>query len=282
MKQLIDLIIRFKDYIALTMLCIISLSFISMGDVSKIGGYRAFVVGVVGWMEEAFSWVPNPEALKTENQTIRELNLYLSSELMKSRTAMSENEKLKEMLEFKEAEESPLISSNVVGKATIELRRFITLDRGSEDSIKVGMAVRTDAGLVGSVTLTEDNYSLVETLENRHVKVSVKIVRNGITGILKWSGEKYFLMQNIPKSFDVQKGDEIVTSNYSRKYPVNIPVGKVIKVEDDVSSLFSKVFIKPYASFNTLEQVFIIKDVTDPERIKLIEEMERKLSLRKQ
>lgn len=277
MLQLLNLIVQFKDYAALTLLGIISLSLISMGDVSKIGGYRAFVVGTIGWLEEAFAWVPNPDALKTENRAVRELNLYLSSELIKSRQALTENKKLRDMLDFKNGIEYPLVSAEVVGKSTIELREYITINKGKKYNISRGMAVRTDAGLTGVVVIVEDNYSLIETLNNRQVKISAKINRNGIDGILIWSGDKYFNMQNIPKSFDIQEGDELITSNYSRKYPPGIPIGKIVRVEDDKTTLFHKIYVEPYVSFSTLEQVFIIQYISDPERLKLIVDMEERL-----
>lgn len=281
MLQLLNLIVKFKDYAALSLLCIISLSLISMGDVSKIGGYRAFVVGTIGWLEDAFAWVPNPDALKTENRAVRELNLYLSSELMKSRQALTENKKLREMLDFKQGIDYNLISAEVIGKSTIELREYITINKGKKDGITRGMSVRTDAGLAGIVVVVEDNYTLVETLNNRQVKISAKIDRTGIDGILVWGGAKDFNMLNIPRSFDVKVGDELITSNYSRKYPPGLPIGKIVKVEEDKSSLFHKIYVVPFVSFNTLEQVFVIQYLSDPERLKLIQRMEERLRLLK-
>jgi len=281
MLQLLNLIVKFKDYAALSLLCIISLSLISMGDVSKIGGYRAFVVGTIGWLEDAFAWVPNPDALKTENRAVRELNLYLSSELMKSRQALTENKKLREMLDFKQGIDYNLISAEVIGKSTIELREYITINKGKKDGITRGMSVRTDAGLAGIVVVVEDNYTLVETLNNRQVKISAKIDRTGIDGILVWGGAKDFNMLNIPRSFDVKVGDELITSNYSRKYPPGLPIGKIVKVEEDKSSLFHKIYVEPFVSFNTLEQVFVIQYLSDPERLKLIQRMEERLRLLK-
>ncbi len=281
MLQLLSLIVKFKDYAALTLLCIISLALISIGDVSKIGGYRAFVVGTIGWLEEAFAWVPNPDALKTENRAVRELNLYLSSELMKSRQALTENKKLRDMLDFKQGIDYNLVSAEVVGKSTIELREYITINKGRKDGLTRGMSVRTDAGLTGIVVVVEDNYTLVETLNNRQVKISAKIDRTGIDGILVWGGSKYFNMMNIPRSFDVKVGDELMTSNFSRKYPPGLPIGKIVKVEEDKSSLFSKISVEPFVSFNTLEQVFVIQYISDPERLKLIGKMEERLRLLK-
>ncbi len=281
MLQLLNLIVKFKDYAALTLLCIISLALISIGDVSKIGGYRAFVVGTIGWLEEAFAWVPNPDALKTENRAVRELNLYLSSELMKSRQALTENKKLRDMLDFKQGIDYNLISAEVIGKSTIELREYITINKGRKDGITRSMSVRTDAGLTGMVVVVEDNYTLVETLNNRQVKISAKVDRTGIDGILVWGGSKYFNMLNIPRSFDIKIGDELITSNYSRKYPPGLPIGKVVKVEEDKSSLFHKIYVEPFVSFNTLEQVFVIQYISDPERLKLIQKMEERLRLLK-
>lgn len=58
-------------------------------------------MGGIGWMQTAFSWIPNPLALKNENAALRELNLQLSDERAKIRQAIVENDKLRKMLEFK-------------------------------------------------------------------------------------------------------------------------------------------------------------------------------------
>lgn len=281
MRQLIEIIVKYKDYITLILLCIISLSMISMGDISKIGGYRAFAVGMIGHLEEAFAWMPNPAAIRNENNAVRELNLYLSSELIDSRKSITENNKLRNLLALKETSEMPMIAAEVVGKSVIELRRYFTINKGSNDGIKRGMVARTDGGLVGTVVVVESKYSLIESLDNRNVKIASKILRTGINGILSWGGDSYFYIQNIPKSFDVQVGDELVTSNYSMKFPANIPIGKVISVKDDESSLFLRIAVKPHAGLATLEQLFVIMEINDEERVKLIEEMENRLKVLK-
>ena len=39
----------------------------NFGNTTELGGYRSIVVGGIGWMQSAFSWIPNPIALKNEN-----------------------------------------------------------------------------------------------------------------------------------------------------------------------------------------------------------------------
>ncbi len=280
-QSLINFIIRFKEYISLVAMVMISLSLISLGDVSKIGGFRTVVIGAFGWFEEAFAWIPNPAALKNENRALRELNLEQSVELAKTRAAMIENAKLRQMLNFKEKNPEPLVGAEVTGKATVQLRNYITVDRGYNAGIQPGMTVRTDAGLVGVVLGTASDYSLVELITNRNVKVAAKLERTLANGIVVWEGGQNLLLKNIPTSFDVKKGDVVVTSEFSNKYPSNVPIGTVSKIERDPGSLFFKVTVAPFASIASLEQVFIVQSVPNPEKNALLFDIEKRLMLRK-
>jgi len=277
MQKIINFIVQFKEYISLLALIVLSLSLISLGDTSKIGGFRTVVIGTVGWMQELFSFVPNPRALEIENQAIRELNLRLSTEVTRMRQAILENEKLRKMIELKDRSDKQLIAAEVVGKSSVELRNYATLDKGRNTGIDYGMSVRTDAGLVGVIVGMTDNYSLVELISNRNVKISAKFQRTGINGIVVWEGGEYLQVKNIPESFDIKKGDEIVTSNFSNKYPNDIPIGKVSKIEMDPGSLFKKVYVKSNVMFSSLEQVFVVKEQPDPYRSALLKDMEDRL-----
>jgi rod shape-determining protein MreC len=278
MYQILEILDRLKDYIVLVLLAIISLALISMTDSEKIGGYKGFVVGSVGWIQSQFSWIPNPLALKKENRALRELNMYLSSEVTKSRKAIVENERMRKMLDFKQATEIPIVSAEVVGKSSVEMRNYITLNRGTSDSIYRGMPVRTPQGLVGSIISTDANYSLVELLTNRNVRVATQIQRSTIDGIMTWEGGEVFKIKNIPDSYDVREGDIVYTSNFSNKYPDNIPVGEVSEVAKPQGTIFLDVTVKAYVDFATLNEVFVVRFVPDPTRMKLVEEIEKRLA----
>lgn len=274
MQDLIKSILRFKELITFTALAVICLSLISLGDASKIGGFRAFVITSIGKIQDLFSWVPNPAALKSENQALRELNLQLSTEVIKMRNALIENNRLRSMLALKDTSNVNLIPAQVINKTNIQMRSYVTIDKGERDGVRKGMAVRTDAGLVGEVIATTNRYALVELLSNRHVKVSAKILRNQIDGLITWEGGHYLILKNIPTSFEVYQGDLIVTSNYSVKYPHNLPIGKVAKVEKESGSLFHRILVEPFANFASLEQVFVIEQITDPEIYELTHQIE--------
>ncbi len=281
MQRFINYIVKFKEYITFASLTVICLALISMGDVSKLGGYRTVIIGTVGWMQEAFAWIPNPAALKSENRAVRELNLRQSAEITRMRHALIENKRLREMIEFKNNSEHQVVSAEVIGKNSIEMRNTLTLNRGSEEGIEQGMCVRTDAGLVGQIVSSSDDYSLVESIFNRNVRISSKIQRTNIDGIVAWEGDEYLLLKNIPTSFDVQVGDVILTSNFTNKYPKNVPIGQIRSIKDVQGSLFFRIEIEPFVNFSTIEQVFVMKFIPDEERLDLIKEFEEKLMVRK-
>ncbi len=277
MRELVNFVKRFRDFIAFTALIIISLSLISMGNVSRIGGFRTVVIGTIGWLQELFAWIPNPGALKSENRALRSLNFQQSSEVIKMRRALIENQKLREMIGFKSENQENVLSAEIIGKTSIELRNYLTINRGENDGVKQGMAVRTDAGLVGIVMGISDNFSLIETIMNRNIKISVVIQRTLINGILVWEGGDNFLLKYIPESYDVQAGDVVLTSNFSNKYPVDIPIGQVVNIENDETSLFLRIEVKLFADLATLQQVFVVLQLPDAERREMIVDMEKRL-----
>lgn len=282
MQNIAGFFSKYKEIITFTLLVIISLALISTGNVSKIGGFRTFLIASYGQLQSAFSWMPNPGALQSENRALRRLNLELSAEVTRMRNSLFENDKLRKLIEFKNTSQSNLVSCEVVGKSVVEMRSYVTLNRGTDDSISVGMPVRTDAGLAGVIVSATQNYSLVELLANRNVKVASKILRTGFDGILSWNGDEYFKLKNIPNTFDVKKGDIILTSNYSNKYPADVPIGEISEVEEDQSTLFYDITVKPYVDFHSMQEVFVILNLPDAERIELIDQIEEKLKLQKQ
>ena len=279
MNTIIEFIVRFRDYITVCALTVISFLMISEGNTSSIGGFKAFVISKVGLFQDYFSFISKTGSLENENKALRELNLKLSTELIKSRKATVENEKLRGIIGFEETFVKEIKPVEVIGTTTIGFMNFLTINAGQKDSLQIGMPVRTDAGLVGVVSITSKNYSLIELIKNKDVKVAVKVIRPALQGILEWDGSNNFKLQNIPETYDIKVGDVLVTSNFSNTYPENIPIGTVRSVKQKKNSLFLDINIDTYVDFNTLTHVFIVNEIPDPERVKLVEELINRIQL---
>jgi rod shape-determining protein MreC len=173
------------------------------------------------------------------------------------------------MMRLPQYTEHKLIAADIVGKTTTEQRNYATINRGKANGVREGMSCINDAGLVGIVIGASENYSVLELLINRDTRVSAKVLRTRVDGVIQWEGENILVLKNVPRSLDVRKYDVIVTSAYSSKYPANIVIGRVSTVEDEPNSLFHRIVVQPSVNFSTLEQVFIVDARPDPERIGL-------------
>lgn len=267
MRGLIEFVLRYRNYITLSTLVVMSFSLMSIGSLSDLGGFRAVIVGSIGLMQSAFSWIPNPVALKSENTALRELNIQLAVEVARSRQAIVENDNLRKLIKLPQYTDYGLIAADIVGKTTTEQRNYATINKGKADGVYEGMSCINDAGLVGIVTGTSDHYAIIELLINRDTRVSAKVLRTRVDGIIQWEGENILVLKNVPRSLDVSKFDVIVTSTYSARYPANIVVGSVAEVKDEPNSLFHRVIVQPSVNFATLEQIYVVNARPDPERI---------------
>jgi rod shape-determining protein MreC len=257
-----------------------SFALMSVGNLAQLGGFRAVIVGSIGWMQSLFAWIPNPVALKSENLALRELNLQLVVESARSRQSIVENATLRRMLELPGLTDYRLIAADVVGKTTTQLRNYATINKGTEDGIQEGMSCITDAGLVGIVIGASPHYAVLQLLLNRDTRVSAKVQRSRVDGIIQWEGETYLVLKGVPRSLDVQAGDVVLSSSYSPKYPANIVIGRVTQVGEEPNSLFRRVVVEPAVNFATLEQLFVVDTRTAAERTELERKVEERQRLR--
>jgi rod shape-determining protein MreC len=127
------------------------------------------------------------------------------------------------------------------------------------------MPVITDRGLVGRIVATSKNFSIAQILFNKDLKVSGKDQRSRVDGIISWDGEGKLMMKNVSKSADVLVGDVIITSEYSNHFPAGLPIGYVTNV-GTVDNLFKEIKIESFVNFETLEDAFVLKFLSDDER----------------
>lgn len=272
-----DFVSRYRQYVVAVVLVIVSFLLMSLGNAADLRGFRTVVIGGIGIAQSLFSWIPNPVALRTENIGLRELNSQLSKEVVKTRRALIENDRLRAMLDFKSKVDYPVVAAEVVGKTATQMRSYITINVGEKKGITKSMAVLTDRGLVGHVVNVSPSFALVQLLINRDTRVAAKVERSRVDGIIMWEGGDYLLMKNIAKSQDVKPGDMVVSSGYSNIYPSDVYIGKVVDVREEGNSLFRQVFIEPAVNFNTIEQVFVKMEVANEERIELEKTLEKKI-----
>jgi rod shape-determining protein MreC len=246
-------------------LIVFSLAFLFSNDNTQIRFVRAIAVGMFGTVQSGISSIPNVFELQQENKMLREGNIRLSNEVSGLKEAKLENIRLTKLLSFKENTGLGLVSANVVNKSVIQTRNTITLNVGENDSVFVNMPVITDAGLVGRIVSTSKNYSIAQILYNKDLRITIKLQRSRVDGILNYDGVSVLSVTNIPKNADVVVGDVIITSEFSNLFPSGLPIGTVTEA-GNLDNLFKKVVIAPLVNFTNLENVFVLKYLANKER----------------
>lgn len=156
--------------------------------------------------------------------------------------------------------------SYVVGKVvnnSINLNNNkITINKGSNHGIKPRMGVVDQNGVVGIIKDVRKNYSVAVSLLHRQVKVSASIMPQGHFGSLAWKGNDPTLVQleDIPKHATIAKGDSVVTSGYSSKFPEDILIGTIDSFWLEQGYNSYTIEVKLNNDLSRLTYVYIIND----------------------
>ena len=248
---------QFKEYVVLVILVIISLSLLTQNNNPQVQKVRAVAFGSFATVTSVFYDLFNITQLKNENSALRQVNAELMMQLSMLREQGILNRELKGMLELKDTISFPLIPATIVSKSLSITQNTITINKGIREGIKPGMPVLSYRGLVGIIQSCSENFSIARTIKNVDLKLTVKNEKNRLNGIMKWDGEKLVIV-DVPRTFDFDLGDRIITSEISSIIPVPIPVGIVSNIEEEKTGILNLIHIKPFEEVLSVENVFIL------------------------
>lgn len=249
---------NYKEYILLVLLLVISLFLLSQNNHPNIRKVRAVAFGTFAYFNSAMNSIGDLFGEDEELIAAKKLNAKLMLKVNLLREYGVENFELKQLLSYKERTKFPLETVKVVSKLNSRTEGNLIINKGRGDSLTVGMTVISDEGLVGLVTDVTEDFSLVRTINNTALKITVTDQRSRVNGIAHWDGEK-MLMKNVPTTYDIEVGDRIVTSELSTVFPPSVPVGIVIRKESNISGLLGNVIVKPFARPDRYSYLFVIK-----------------------
>jgi len=256
---------NFKEYLVLVLLVIISLTLLTQNNNPEVQKVRAVAFSSFAAVSSIFFDLFNITQLKNENAVLQKTNAELMMQISMLREQGILNRELKGMIGMKDTTSLPLFPATIVSKSLSITQNTITLNAGQIDGIKPGMPVLSYRGLVGIVQTCSENFSIARTIKNVDLKLTVKNEKNRLNGILKWDGEKLIIV-DVPRTYDFDVGDRIVTSEISSIIPVPVPVGLVSKIEDDKTGLLNLIQVTPFEEVLSVENVFILMLVESDEK----------------
>ena len=237
---------------------------ISSGVGSAINPLQKVVYSINDKIKGTLDFFLNFSKIKQENEELTKENIELQNKLLEYDTLKEENDRLREVLNFKNSKDNySYVGTNIIGYSGESFSNGYIIDKGESDGILKGMVVISDKGLVGQVTSTGSNWAIVESLLNENIAVSVMVnSTRETTGILEGyvtrSNSGLTKVTNLPLDSEIKEGDVIVTSGLGQIYPKEIRIGEVISVESDEIKSMKTAIVKPYVDFDKLEDLFTI------------------------
>ena len=196
--------------------------------------------------------------LKEKIETLEQANHILSIAVQENKLLTSENKLLRNTLKIKK-------DFNLVGKvAEIILpnvkngHSIITINKGSENNIKIGSAVINNAGLVGQIINTSKKYSEVLPITSGDYAVPAIMDNNTENVILYGNGNGGLEIPLLPASSSILVNDNFVTSGAGGLYPKGINIGRVVEIKKTTSPKFNSIMITPVSQPTTFTQITVI------------------------
>lgn len=161
------------------------------------------------------------------------------------------------------------VGANVITRDPTLWYQTMTVDRGSDDGVKLGDPVTGDGALVGKVTTVDATVAVVTLITDHTYAVTAEVLGGaGDTGVLvpAVGTPGQMLLQDLPPHASIQKGDHVVTAGYkdpanpalNSLYPPGLPIGQVSNADQNTLLNNQQVSVSPEASLRHLSAVQIL------------------------
>lgn len=179
--------------------------------------------------------------------------------------AQRQNEFYKDFLDIKEKNPSfDFTAAMIIARDTSDPFGTFTISKGSLDGVSVYDPVITSSGVVGYIIDAYSTQSVVMTILNPSINISVSDNRTrdtgNICGSMEYARKGFTLMQYVQSTNTMASGDFIITSGAGGIFPAGLIVGKVDEVKSSENSVSCYATVNPTVDFTRLSDVMVITD----------------------
>ncbi|MFH1593755.1 MAG: rod shape-determining protein MreC [Candidatus Omnitrophota bacterium] len=196
--------------------------------------------------------------LYEENLALKQQLATQSVVLARLRALDYENERLRELLNFKKTVSYKTILANILARDSIDWRGAIIIDKGMADGIVKRMPCTTSKGLIGSVAEVGASTSKVMLITDPNSRVGVTLEPSGESGMLIGSVEGTCKVIYLDLDRDIGKRERVLTAGFSAFSPRGLLIGEVTRVAVDEASLYKYAVVELSEDIGRIEEVICI------------------------
>ena len=218
------------------------------------------------WLEGMYGYIYEYDQLQAENERLREALTDAQERARNGEAAVEENERLRNLLDFKEKHSDVTLEpAKVIAWTSSNWAHSFTISKGTNCDIAAGDSVITEYGvLVGQVTEVGTTWATVRTVIDINTNIGAFVSENGAAGLLVGD---FTMMQDgnaklayLADGAQIFSGDTVMTSGAGGAFPQGLVIGTISSVQAEAGGQIEYGVIKPGCDLNALVQVYVVKD----------------------
>lgn len=229
--------------------------------------FQGAIAGVADSVANVASAIGEIDQLRIENAALRDENERLANENARLDAARRENDQLTALLQLQGGLDHATVATRVIGRESLESRRLVILDKGTDDGIAQGDAVIVQGGaLAGRVTDVGPNFAKVTLINDSSSTVVGQLLSTGATGEVVGQAGGVLIMRNIDSAVPINLDEEVFTAGIElaggirSPYPKGLVLGTVVDVERDANDVVQTALLSPAANLDSFELALVITD----------------------
>lgn len=221
------------------------------------------------WMSDISDNFETLRDMKKKNEELQSKIDELTIDNTRLRQEQYELERLRELYKLDENySDYEKVGAHVIANNGSNWFSDFTIDKGTNDGIKVNCNVLAGSGLVGVVTETGPDYARVRSIIDDASNVSAMILSTSDTcmvrGDLSLMSDGRLRFEKLANNDNVvEVGEQVVTSHVSNRFVQGLFIGYVSAIEVDSNNLTRSGYITPAVDFSKLQEVLVITKTKD-------------------
>lgn len=263
MQTLLKILLRYSNFLVFIALEVAAFMLISLNSAYPRSSLLSTANDFVAWQHAQINELTGYFSLRSQNEQLAAENIALRNQI-----SSMNSEEYDAVIHYE--------SAKVVQMTTDQLHNYLTINRGSKDSIMPGQGVRNEDGVVGIVRTVGRNYSVVLPIINTQSHLSCRFAKNNYIGTLQWDGKdcRFAQLADVAAHMVVNPGDTIVTSGLSPVFPEGIPVGIVEKSRLKEGDSYYTISVRLHTNFKRLKYIEIVQNADQKELEELTDGMD--------
>lgn len=271
MRNIFLFISRYFNFLFFLVLQVISLAMLFRYNKFHESVFSGVYNEFTGSVNTRYNNIENYFTLRQQNEALRDQNAMLLNRLRtdyewpdSGRMVVSDTVRIDSLEKYRKYLYMPAkVISNSVG----EQKNYLMLHRGSAQGVQPNMAVVGPSGVIGTVVNVSPNMSVVMSMLHRQSKIVAVLKKGSGFGEVYWDGKdpQFVTLSKVPKTVPVFKGDTVVTSQYSDKYPPGHMIGRIDFIDTDPVTGTYLLKVRTAVNFYDVQHAYVVRNLLQDE-----------------